>query len=85
MGLFEPHHLILILVIALIIFGPGKIADLGGTLGRGLRDFKKAMHEETPASPAATVTAAQTTPVDGSRPQPNECGNAATETTQQRI
>lgn len=44
MGLFEPHHLILILVIALIVFGPGKIGDLGGTLGRGLRDFKKAMH-----------------------------------------
>ena len=44
MGLFEPHHLILILVIALIIFGPGKIADLGGSLGRGVRDFKKAMY-----------------------------------------
>lgn len=55
MGLFEPHHLILILVIALIVFGPGKIGDLGGTLGRGLRDFKKAMHEETPPAPAAPV------------------------------
>ena len=85
MGLFEPHHLILILLIALIIFGPGKIADLGGALGRGLRDLKKAMHEQPPGSPAATVTAALATPVDGSRPQPNECGNAATETAQQRI
>jgi len=85
MGLFEPHHLILILVIALIIFGPGKIADLGGTLGRGLRDFKKAMHEETPGSSAATVTAAQATPVDGARVQPTECGNAATVTAQQRV
>lgn len=59
MGLFEPHHLILILVIALIIFGPGKIGDLGGTLGRGLRDFKKAMHEETPPAPAAPVAQAR--------------------------
>ncbi|MFP5259402.1 MAG: twin-arginine translocase TatA/TatE family subunit [Acidobacteriota bacterium] len=59
MGLFEPHHLILILVIALIVFGPGKIGDLGGTLGRGLRDFKKAMHEETPPAPAPAAPAAQ--------------------------
>jgi sec-independent protein translocase protein TatA len=55
MGLFEPQHLIIILVIALVIFGPGKIGDLGGSLGRGLRDFKKAMSEpHEPSAPAAT-------------------------------
>lgn len=55
MGLFEPHHLLVILVIALIIFGPGKIGDLGGSLGRGIRDFKKAMADPaTPTTPAAT-------------------------------
>jgi len=53
MGLFEPHHLILILVIALIIFGPGKIADLGGSLGRGVRDFKKAMDTDPTPAPVA--------------------------------
>lgn len=57
MGLFEPHHLIIILVIALLIFGPGKIGDLGGSLGRAIRDFKKAMHEDAPP-PAATPAAA---------------------------
>lgn len=59
MGLFEPHHLILIIIIALIIFGPGKIADLGGQLGRGIRDFKKAMHEEEAPAPAAKAQAAE--------------------------
>ena len=81
MGLFEPHHLILILVIALIIFGPGKIADLGGTLGRGIRDFKKAMQEESPSPPAATITTAQTAqakPLDDSRPQPAAANAAET-------
>lgn len=69
MGLFEPHHLILILVIALIVFGPGKIGDLGGTLGRGLRDFKKAMHEETPPAPAAPVAQfREAQPVAGETP-----------------
>lgn len=53
MGLFEPQHLLLILLIALIIFGPGKVAELGGSLGRSVRDFKRAMAEpETPSAPA---------------------------------
>ena len=34
--------LIVILVIALIVFGPGKLPEIGGALGRGIRDFKKA-------------------------------------------
>jgi sec-independent protein translocase protein TatA len=59
MGLFEPHHLIIILIIALLIFGPGKIAGLGGTLGRGLRDFKKAMNEESPPAPTSTTVTVQ--------------------------
>ncbi|MEA4856842.1 MAG: twin-arginine translocase TatA/TatE family subunit [Solidesulfovibrio sp.] len=63
MGLFEPHHLILIILIALIVFGPGKIADLGGQLGRGIRDFKKAMHEEEPPAPATTQAAPSAEPV----------------------
>jgi sec-independent protein translocase protein TatA len=44
-GLFQPMHLILILAIALVIFGPGKIAGLGGALGKSIGDFKKAMND----------------------------------------
>lgn len=42
-GLFEPTHLIFILVIVLIIFGPGKLPDLGRGLGKGIREFKDAV------------------------------------------
>ncbi|MGO9613221.1 MAG: twin-arginine translocase TatA/TatE family subunit [Dissulfurispiraceae bacterium] len=42
-GLFQPIHLIIILVIALIIFGPGKLPELGKGLGKTIREFKKAM------------------------------------------
>jgi sec-independent protein translocase protein TatA len=35
-------ELIVIMVIALIVFGPGKLPEIGGALGRGIRDFKKA-------------------------------------------
>jgi len=35
-------ELVVIMVIALIVFGPGKLPEIGGALGRGIRDFKKA-------------------------------------------
>jgi len=44
-GLLQPMHLILILLIVLIIFGPGKLPELGAGLGRSIKEFKKAMKE----------------------------------------
>lgn len=45
-GVIEPWHLVLILIIALVIFGPGKLGDVGGALGRGIREFKSSMSTE---------------------------------------
>jgi len=42
-GLLSPIHLIIILVIVLILFGPGKLPDLGKGLGKGIKEFKDAM------------------------------------------
>src|SRR5690349_21176559 len=42
-GLFQPMHLLFILLIVLIIFGPGKLPDLGRGLGKGIREFKDAL------------------------------------------
>jgi len=42
-GLLSPTHLIFILLIVLIIFGPGKLPDLGRGLGKGIREFKDAV------------------------------------------
>jgi sec-independent protein translocase protein TatA len=36
-------ELMVVLVIALIFFGPGKLPELGGLIGKALRDFRKAM------------------------------------------
>jgi sec-independent protein translocase protein TatA len=44
-GIFQPMHLLVILVIVLIIFGPGKLPELGNTIGKAIRGFKKAMDE----------------------------------------
>ncbi len=48
-GLFRPSHLLVILVIVLLVFGPSKLPQLGEALGKSLRDFKKAvssLHDE---------------------------------------
>ena len=42
-GLFQPMHLLLIFVIALLVFGPKKLPDLGKALGESIREFKKAI------------------------------------------
>jgi len=42
-GLLQPAHLVLIFLIALLIFGPKKIPDLGKSLGKSIREFKKAI------------------------------------------
>jgi sec-independent protein translocase protein TatA len=42
-GLLQPAHLLVILGIALLFFGPKKLPELGKGLGEGLRGFKEAM------------------------------------------
>jgi|GEM_PF-592436 len=46
-GLFQPTHLIIILVIALVVFGPSKVSNMGSSLGKAIRGFKKSMSELT--------------------------------------
>jgi sec-independent protein translocase protein TatA len=53
MDLLAPAHLLLLLFVILIIFGPSKLGDVGGALGKGIRDFKRAINEpESIVAPA---------------------------------
>ena len=45
MGEFSPFHWLLVIAIALLLFGPSKFASLGKGLGEGIRNFKSAMKE----------------------------------------
>ena len=63
-----PWELILVLVIVLIIFGPGKLPDIGNAIGKGIREFRRASsdieeavrgepkREEKPAQPVEPVS-----------------------------
>jgi sec-independent protein translocase protein TatA len=56
-GLFQPMHLLVIFGIALLVFGPKKLPELGKGIGEGIRGFKSAMklEEEKPVSTLTTV------------------------------
>ena len=45
-GLFQPTHLLVILVLCLIIFGPKKLPELGKGLGEGIRGFRDGLKEQ---------------------------------------
>ena len=73
MGYFQtPWHIILLLVIALLLFGGKRLPEIGKALGSGMREFKDAVTgnspavtetqpELPPAEPAVTPTAATPT------------------------
>jgi len=58
-GLFQPTHLLLILLIALIVFGPRRLPELGRSLGTAIRDFKQGLT-------ASGSTPSETPRVEGS-------------------
>jgi sec-independent protein translocase protein TatA len=49
-GLFQPTHLIIIFAIALLVFGPRKLPELGKGLGEGIRALKEGMKDNPPAA-----------------------------------
>jgi sec-independent protein translocase protein TatA len=54
-GLFQPTHLLVIFLIALLIFGPKKLPELGKGIGQGFRALKDSMKEK-PAEPPTTAS-----------------------------
>lgn len=55
MGALQPGHLVLILLIVLIIFGPGRMAGIGSQLGRGIREFRASTEAKDESKPAAAT------------------------------
>ncbi|HXH42070.1 MAG TPA: twin-arginine translocase TatA/TatE family subunit [Thermoanaerobaculia bacterium] len=53
--LFQPTHLLLVAIIAMIFFGPRKLPELGKGLGEAIRGFRDSMNPSTPP-PAPTAS-----------------------------
>jgi sec-independent protein translocase protein TatA len=59
MGLDNPIHIAILLLIVLLVFGAKRLPELGRSLGSGMRGFKEAINGEHPAElSAATATPA---------------------------
>jgi len=83
---FHPTELIFVLIIALIIFGPKRLPEIGSAVGKGLREFRKATNEvnehlsvpETPASlPAGQQAVPTPQPVTVKQEPPTEATNSS--------
>ena len=96
MGFVSGNHILLFvifLVIVLVIFGPGKLPDVGAGMGRAIREFRKASSDvkdavmgsqaDTPAPPAYTAPAATpiTAPPAPVTPAPELAPPATADTT----
>ena len=73
-GLFQPTHLIIIFAIALLVFGPKKLPELGKGLGEGIRALKEGM-KDNPTPPAPTE---QTRPPNPRKPRADRVPFAVT-------
>lgn len=57
MGGLGVPELLIILVIVVVVFGASRIADIGGAMGKGIREFRRGVHDEdekTPPQPPTT-------------------------------
>jgi sec-independent protein translocase protein TatA len=61
MGGFSLWHWIVVLVIVLVLFGRGRVSEIMGDFGKGIKSFKQGMSEEEtkPAPPPAQISAPQ--------------------------
>jgi sec-independent protein translocase protein TatA len=69
-----PGELIIILVIALLILGPGKLPDVGAALGRSIREFRKASSDVQEATRIDTSPLPPSTPTTASPAAPPNTG-----------
>lgn len=65
----SPVHLVIILVAALLVIGPGKLPETGAAIGKAVRDFRHGMTEDVTGSklvsaggPTGVAAAAESTP-----------------------
>lgn len=55
MDLFAPWHLVILIGAVLLLFGGPKIPEMMGGIGKGMKEFKKAMKDEKPADSSKKI------------------------------
>ncbi|HEY3060303.1 MAG TPA: twin-arginine translocase TatA/TatE family subunit [Chloroflexota bacterium] len=82
LGALQPGHLIVILAIVLLIFGPRKLGDLGKALGGGLKEFRKGVDVGDSSRPESALSTRSCPNCRAAVPQHDKfcgvCGHAMT-------
>ena len=73
LGLENPFHILLILVVVLLVFGAKRLPEMGQSLGAGLRGFKDSLTGQPPPASVERLNAAPPDP----RPASNSTGEPA--------
>jgi sec-independent protein translocase protein TatA len=68
--ILQPTHLLLILVVALLVLGPKRLPEAGRSLGKGLRDFKRAINGVSDLHQEITGTEAPKPAAEAADPAP---------------
>jgi sec-independent protein translocase protein TatA len=61
--MFSMPDIAVVLLVVLIIFGAGKLPEIGAALGKGIKDFQKAVEEEPPKKPEEKIEAPESKPI----------------------
>lgn len=56
MGFLQPTHLLIVLLIVIVVFGAGKLGQVGGALGQSVKDFRTTVKDED-EQPSGQLTA----------------------------
>jgi sec-independent protein translocase protein TatA len=70
MDILSPGHLLILLLIILIVFGPSKLGDVGGALGKAIKDFKHAMNDDPTHQQAQKVAEQPKAPTEANPVKP---------------
>ncbi len=85
MGFLGGHlpEIIIVLVVILIIWGPGKLPDIGAGIGKGIREFRKASSETQDSVAGDTATPVPVMHIEAAAAQPEASAAAADATVHQ--
>jgi len=73
MGFGSIWHWVIVLIIVIVLFGRGRVSEIMGDFGKGIKSFKQGMSEEESAKPAPQIKAPEAKPAEPAseaEPQP---------------
>ena len=71
-----PWQLIIVALVVLVLFGRGRISEMMGDFGKGIKSFKKGMTEEPDSAPAPQISQEKAPSSSEAKPAPADTGRA---------